>query len=174
MSRVISELLSRQHAIAWRLASYHLDKLSTGECLWRPSSKGLHVAVGAEGWRGEWPQHEGYDLGPPSIAWLLWHIGYWWSMAINHSFEDASLARDVIICPGESGEARAWLGSLHNRWTELFAALDDEELLSATRTRFPFKDRPFADVAAWVNMELTKNASELGYARFLYAVRPGA
>ncbi|WP_317987833.1 hypothetical protein [Hyalangium gracile] len=41
------------------------------------------------------------------------------------------------------------------------------------RTRWPFQDRPFGDVVAWANMELTKNASELGYARFLYAVRAG-
>ena len=26
------------------------------------------------------------------------------------------------------------------------------------------------DVVAWVNVELTKNAAEIGYARFLYAV----
>jgi len=27
------------------------------------------------------------------------------------------------------------------------------------------------DVVAWVNVELTKNAAEIGYARFLHAVR---
>jgi len=31
-------------------------------------------------------------------------------------------------------------------------------------------DRPFGDVLAWANVELTKNAAELGYARFLHAV----
>ena len=29
----------------------------------------------------------------------------------------------------------------------------------------------FGDVVAWVNIELMKNAAEIGYARFLYAVR---
>lgn len=38
-------------------------------------------------------------------------------------------------------------------------------------TRWPFKDRPFADVVAWLNIELAKNAAEIGYARFLYAAR---
>ena len=28
------------------------------------------------------------------------------------------------------------------------------------------------DVVAWVNMELMKNAAEIGYARFLHAVSP--
>jgi hypothetical protein len=43
-------------------------------------------------------------------------------------------------------------------------------LLSSLRTRFPFRDRPFGDVVAWANVELAKNAAEIGYARFLYAV----
>ena len=46
----------------------------------------------------------------------------------------------------------------------------DDDLRSVQRTRWPFQDRPFGDVIAWVNVELTKNAAEIGYARFLYAV----
>ncbi len=38
-------------------------------------------------------------------------------------------------------------------------------------TRWPFTDRPFADVVAWVSLELTKNAAEIGYVRFLHAAR---
>lgn len=49
--------------------------------------------------------------------------------------------------------------------------LTDEDLRSSARTRWPFQDKPFAEVLAWLNIELTKNAAELGYAGFLYAVR---
>ncbi|HYW10329.1 MAG TPA: hypothetical protein VE871_00165 [Longimicrobium sp.] len=49
--------------------------------------------------------------------------------------------------------------------------MTDEELESSARTRWPMQDRPFGDVVAWATMELTKNAAEIGYARFLYAVR---
>src|SRR5207249_9656107 len=77
---------------AWKLASFHLDGLTTEECLWLPAHKGLHVHQVSDGrWRADWPDHEGYDVGPPSIAWLTWHIGFWWSMAIDHSFGDGSL-----------------------------------------------------------------------------------
>jgi hypothetical protein len=48
--------------------------------------------------------------------------------------------------------------------------ITDEDLRSTQRTRWPFQDRPFGDVIAWVNVEFTKNAAEIGYARFLYAV----
>jgi hypothetical protein len=48
------------------------------------------------------------------------------------------------------------------------------DLVSTARTRWPFRERPFGDVIAWVNVELTKNAAEVGYARFLYATRVAA
>jgi len=172
MTREITDLLLRQHEIAWSLASYHLQGLSSEECLWRPSTKGLHVAVSDDGrWHGEWPDHEGYDLGPPSIAWLIWHMGLWWLMTINHSFEDAALTREAVSSPGSADEIRLWLQAFHERWKELLANISDEDLRSPERTRWPFQDRPFGDVVAWLNIELTKNASELGYARFLYATR---
>jgi hypothetical protein len=104
----------------------------------------------------------------------MWHIGFWWSMAINHSFEDSTLNQESVICPSTSNDARSWLLSLHDRWIELLSTVSDEDLLSSAKTRWPFQNRPFADVIAWVNIELTKNASELGYARFLYATRPAA
>jgi hypothetical protein len=44
---------------------------------------------------------------------------------------------------------------------------------ASERTRWPCCNRPFGDVVAWVNVELTKSAAEIGYARFLYAVRGG-
>jgi hypothetical protein len=126
--------LIRQHETAWKLASYHLDGLTTEECLWRPASARLHVRRAADGsWHADWPDREGYDVGPPSIAWLTWHVIFWWSMVLDHSFGDATLSRDDV--------------------------------------RWPYADRPFGDVVAWVNVELTKNAAEIGYARFLHASR---
>ncbi|WP_434041383.1 MULTISPECIES: DinB family protein [Sorangium] len=165
--------LVRQLDIAWQLASYHLDGLSTEECLWRPADAGLHVhqTPGGE-WRADWPDHEGYDLGPPSIAWVTWHIGFWWSMALDRSFGDGALSREGVTWPGDADGVRAWLGGLQARWRAALDRVTDDDLRSPQRTRWPFQDRPFGDVVAWVNVELTKNAAEIGYARFLYARRP--
>jgi hypothetical protein len=55
-------------------------------------------------------------------------------------------------------------------WRAALERITDDDLRSAQRTRWPFRDRPFGDVITWVNVELTKNAAEIGYARFLYAV----
>jgi hypothetical protein len=35
------------------------------------------------------------------------------------------------------------------------------------------RDRPFAGVVGWANVELMNNAADIGDARFLYAVREG-
>ena len=47
--------------------------------------------------------------------------------------------------------------------------LTADDLRSTGRTRWPFQDRPFGDVVAWVNVQLTKISAEISYARFLHA-----
>jgi hypothetical protein len=57
--------MRNQFDIAWALTSYHLDGLTTEECLWRPARVGLHVHQDTDGvWRADWPDREGYDIGP--------------------------------------------------------------------------------------------------------------
>ncbi len=72
--------------------------------------------------------------------------------------------------PGAADGVREWLGGLQEQWRGVLEQVRDDDLRSVQRTRWPFQDRPFGDVIAWVNVELTKNAAEIGYARFLYAV----
>jgi len=173
MSNKDRSYLIRQFETAWKLTSYHLEGLTTEECLWRPAHKGLHVTQLPDGrWRADWPEHEGYDLGPPSIAWVTWHIGFWWSMVLNHSFGDGTLTREEVLWPGSAGGVREQLGRLQSEWRAVLEQSTGDDLASSERTRWPFRDRPFGDVVAWVNVELTKNAAEIGYARFLYAVTP--
>ena len=172
MSDGVAGYLSRQLELAWSFASYHLESLTTEECLWRPAQAGLHLRPDGGGiWRADWPEHEGYDLGPPSIGWVTWHLGFWWSMVLDHSFGEATLTRGTIDWPGDADGVRAWIGRLSAEWRAKVAELSDDDLRSPERTRWPFQDRPFGDVVAWATVELMKNAAEIGYGRFLYAVR---
>jgi hypothetical protein len=167
--------LRRQLQLAWQLTTFHLDGLTTAECLWRPASTGLHVYRRADGsWRADWPDHEGYALGPSSIAWLTWHLGFWWTMALDHNFGTATLARDDVHWPGDADAVRGWIGSLHTRWAETLANTSDAQLASAVQVRWPFRERSLGDLFAWANLELTKSAAEIGYARFLHAARASA
>ena len=166
------DYLVGQFGTAWALTTYHLDSLTTEECLWRPARDGLHVEKGRDGrWRADWPAHERYDLGPPSIAWLTWHVCFWWSMVLDHSFGAGALAREDVTWPGSADAVRDRINLLKGNWQGVLDRVTADELRSPARTRWPLKDRPFGDVVAWVNVELTKNAAEIGYARFLYAVR---
>jgi hypothetical protein len=164
--------LLRQFDTAWKLCAFHLDGLTTEECLWRPAQQGLHVHQAPDGtWRADWPEHEGYHLGPPSIAWLTWHVEFWWSMVLDHSFGDGARSKADVTWPGTAEDVRQRIDGLHGQWRAILTALTDDDLRLTHRTRWPFRDRPFGDVVAWANVELMKNAGEIGYARFLYAVR---
>ncbi|MCZ8256451.1 MAG: DinB family protein, partial [Polaromonas sp.] len=130
------------------------------------------VYPGADGkWLADWPEHEGYDLGPSSMAWLTWHLGFWWSMVLDHSAGKGTLSREEVFWPGSADGVRTWISGFRAQWQALLAGLTDQDLQSAQRTQWPFQDRPFGDVLAWANVELTKSAAEIGYARFLYARR---
>ncbi|RKH23236.1 DinB family protein [Corallococcus sp. AB030] len=167
----LRSVLLTQLDTAWALTQYHLNGLTTQECLLRPARKGLHVEQGTDGvWRAEWPESEGYDIGPASIAWLTWHMGFWWSMVHDHSFGTGALKREDVHWPGTAEGVQAWITRLHDQWRSAVMGLDDSELDASTRTRWPLEGRPFADIVAWVNVELMKNAAELGYARFVLAV----
>ena len=168
----IRALLLRQFDIAWKLTEYQLGGQTTEECLWRPAPVGLHVHRECDGpWRADWPEREDYGIGPASIAWVTWHIDFWWSMVLDHSFGAGSLVRETVTWPGDADGVRARLTELQGRWRGCLAVLGDADLQSSDRTRWPMRDRPFGEVVAWVNLELMKNAAEIGYARFLHAAR---
>lgn len=172
MSDDVRAYLIRQFDTAWRLTSHHLGGLTTEECLWRPARAGLHVRCGPDGlWRADWPDRETYDLGPPSIAWTTWHVDFWWSTVLDRAFGPGTLAREEVTWPGDAAGVRRRLEALHARWRAVLDDLDAAALRATERTRWPFQGRPFGDVVAWVTLELTKNAAEIGYARFLYGAR---
>lgn len=165
----VRKALKFQFDISCQILDLHLTGLDDEECLWRPGSRGLHITKELDVWHADWPDTEAYDIGPSSIAWLTWHIIFWWSMVLNHSFGDATLTRENVRWPGTMMTVREKLTQLRNEWTIKLETLSDEELLSCKRTKWPFNERPFYELAAWLNLELMKNASEIGYCRFLYA-----
>lgn len=168
----VADVLRRQHELAWKLAWFHIEGLATAECLWRTGPDALHVQECADGtWVGVWPEHERYEQGPPSIAWLLWHMAYWWTRVQAASFDDGGFDVEDFRCPASADGVRARLSALHERWQGALREISDSDLCSTRRARWPYENRPFADVVAWVNVELSKNAAEIGYGRFLYGSR---
>ena len=95
------------------------------------------------------------------------------SRYLRRQFETAWLLTDLHLTGLETDEClwRPAAEGLHGEWLAALDQLTDADFASNRLTRWPFRERPFGDVVAWVNVELTKNAAEIGYARFLYAVR---
>jgi hypothetical protein len=168
-SSEIRNMINFQFDISWQLLEYHLNGIDEEECLWQPSVRGLHVHKETDLWRSDWPDTESYDIGPASIAWLTWHILFWWSMVMDYSFGSGTMTREEVQWPGSIKAVKEKVAQLRKDWTAAVEALSDEELLTCTRTCWPFTDRPFCELAAWLSLELMKNASEIGYCRFLYA-----
>jgi len=158
-------LLKQQLRITWMLAEEVLAGLTQEEALWVPSPDSYTVRQLQGIWVADWAEPEPNPAPPTSIAWVQWHIIWWMSMVINHSFGDAQLQRQDVAWPGTT-ESLAEINRLRLHWIERLDQLTEAELESADYTHWPYQDdRPFALVAGWVNIELMKNVAEMASLR---------
>jgi hypothetical protein len=168
----IKQCLLNQLEISWQLLQYHLNDLTLEECLWQPTSKGIFLSKADDGtWKGNFPESESYETGPPNIAWLTWHIDFWWSMVLNHSFGDGNLKAENIEWKLSVAIIKNRFEELKKEWIEHISNLSDSDVNSGRLSKWPIDGCPFSDIIAWLNLELMKNAAEIGYVRFLYANR---
>ena len=154
--------------MCWQLYKYHTENLEEAEAYWAYSFESLQVRKVNDGWIIDWPESESYEMGPMSIAWLMWHIIYWWSTALDYNVGNGSIKKEDITWPGSIENAKEVIESLHEKWVSKLSELSDGELLMKHNAKWPLDERNFADTALWLNAELMKNAAEIGYARFLY------
>lgn len=167
MSDPRRDLLRDQYDMTWALFEYHLDLLGPRDHLWEPAPLCWTVHRGADGrWLPDWAETEPDPIPVPTIAWVTWHIGWWWSVTLDHVLERPVRERTEVTWPGEE-RAVPWLRELGAEWREALDGLD----LDAP-TAFPWPEgRTRADTAWWVNAELMKNAAEIGQLRMLRAVQ---
>lgn len=165
----IKESILFQLDMCWQLYLYYTNNLDEEEAYWGFVPTSLKVRKEADQWSIDWPETESYEIGPSSIAWIMWHIIYWWSTALDYNFGAGTLKKEDILWPGSIEEAKATIQSLHDQWVEKLNALSDEDFQSNHHSKWPLENRNFADTALWLNGELMKNVSEIGYGRFLYA-----
>lgn len=163
-------LLLTQLEVAWALLDYHLTPLTEEDLHWVPAS--VHWTVRRHGgeWRPDFADVEPDPVPVPTAAWLTWHIGWWWGTALSHLRGQQPRPREDVLWPGDADLTRELISGLHQDWRESLSATD----ALAEPTHFPWPveaGHTKADMAAWVNVELTKNASELGQLRLLRAAR---
>jgi hypothetical protein len=165
------ELLHRQFELTWSLFEYHLERLEPEDFLWEPAAHCWTMRSSADGsWVPDWADTEPDPVPVPTIAWVSWHIGWWWSVALDHARGRTPRDRADITWPGEGAPTIAWLRDLRTQWLTVLDGLTDTALDAPAA--FPLPNDPrytVAHMAAWVNTELTKNVSEIGQLRLLRA-----
>ncbi|GAA0959045.1 DinB family protein [Actinocorallia libanotica] len=165
------DLMRWQFDMTWSLFEYHLERLAPEDFLWEPSPRSWTVRPAADGaWAEDWAETEPDPVPTPTVAWLTWHIGWWWSVALDHVRSRPPRDRADLPWPGGGEAAVARLRALREEWLTVLDGLDDAALDAAAS--FPPQDDPRYTVArmlAWVNAELMKNVAEIGQVRLLRA-----
>jgi len=161
-------LLRWQFDLTWSLLELHLDQLEPEDFLWEPAGHVWTVRPGPDGvWTPDWDEREPDPIPVPTISWVSWHIGWWWSVTLDHAQGRPPRERTAIGWPGDGRSAVAWLRDLRAEWLAVLEQLDP-----AAPAPFPWPPEDGMTVAhmvAWVNVELTKNVSEIGQLRLLRA-----
>ena len=168
------ELLLRQLDITWSLFEHHLQDLDDSVCLWEPAPVCWTVRPDSQGrWVADWEVPEPDPVPAVSIGWLTWHIGFWWTTTIGHCFGSGAPEVRDITWPGTVTAAADWLRGLRADWQAALLPLSDADLDSTERTAgLPWGgELTLADVAGWVNIELTKNVAEIGLVRHLHGAQ---
>lgn len=172
MSVSRGDLLRWQFDLTWSLLELHLEQLKPEDFLWEPATRCWTVRRGVDGmWVPDWQQPEPEPAPIPTIGWVTWHIGWWWTVTIDHAQERVPQDRPEIGWPGDGRATIEWLRGLRMEWLTVLDRLTDADLdLIAP---FPWQDnseRTVAHMVGWVNSELMKNTAEIGQLRLLRAV----
>ncbi|MEU7633717.1 DinB family protein [Nocardia sp. NPDC049220] len=165
------ELLRWQFDLTWSLAGIHLDALTHEDFLWEPVELIWTVRPDAGGvWWPDWADTEPDPIPVPTIGWLTWHIGWWWSAAIDYAEGRTPSARDEAPWPGSGAAAIARLRNLREQWCRMLDGLTEVALDRTATYPWPADaDLTVAHLAGWVNAELMKNITEIGHLRMLRA-----
>ncbi|GLW10298.1 DNA damage-inducible protein DinB [Microtetraspora sp. NBRC 13810] len=171
-------LLRWQLDVSWSLTALNLEKLTDEECVWEPAPGSWSVRPQSDGsWAADWAMPEPDPVPMTSVGWVMWHVGFWWDHAYSHTFGDAyasgktldfTASAAVTPWPGSAEAGVAWLTACRDRWAEALDSLTEDDLGSTARSGwFAGGDLPLGQVLAWVNIELMKNAGEIGLLRRL-------
>lgn len=161
MATDLRTILRDQCDVAWSLFEYHAEALTDEVLLWSPSAHQWTMRQVDDRWRADLAKVEPDPVPVTTIAWLTWHMGWWWSTATAHLAQTPAPSPDEIQWPESASEIIRWLDRIHVQWQQVLAdteRLDDE-------ASYPWPEgsgKTLADMAAWVNVELTKNIAEIG------------
>ncbi|PMR62457.1 damage-inducible protein DinB [Verrucosispora sp. ts21] len=170
MSSSRRDLLRWQFDLTWLLFDYHLQRLTPEQFRWEPVAHCWTVRRDAAGrWVPDWADTEPDPVPVPTVAWLTWHIGWWWGVALDHLQGRPPRERTEIHWPGDGTPTIEWLDELRTQWHDVLNRLTDADLDQVAPFPWPYDpEHTVAHLLAWVNAELMKNAAEIGQLRLLH------
>ncbi|WP_327147462.1 DinB family protein [Nocardia sp. NBC_01329] len=168
------DLLRWQFDLVWSLSQVHFEALTDDDTHWAPARVSWTVHRGTDDvWRPDFAEIEPDPIPVPTIGWLTWHIGWWWSSAIAHAEGRPVPERTEVHWPGDTVAALARLAALREQWLVILDGAGDAELDAPASYPWPADaGLTVAHLAAWVAAELMKNVSEIGQLRLLRAAGP--
>jgi hypothetical protein len=169
-----SDTLLWQLGVASALFDIVIAGLTEEEALRPPATRAWTVRPDEHGmWRADWADNDPDPAPPTTVAWLLWHIGWWWSDVTGRAFGDGAVQRDEAPWPGSTAAAIDRVQDCHARWRTGLAAASAADLASTSLGDrcWPLTGLPFSHVAAWVNGELMKNTAKIGATRRILGAR---
>ncbi|TYB68912.1 DinB family protein [Nonomuraea sp. PA05] len=173
MSESRCALLRWQFDLTWSLFEYHLERLEEDDFRWEPVPHCWTVRRGAGGrWEPDWAESEPDPVPVPTIAWVSWHVGWWWSVTTDHAQGRTPRDRTDVTWPGDGERTVAWLRGLREEWLTVLDRLTDADLDAPAPFPWPRDGgHTVARMVAWVNAELMKNVTEIGQLRLLRAAQ---
>ncbi|MGW0023667.1 DinB family protein [Rhodococcus sp. NPDC003383] len=142
-----------------------LPRIDEAVLHWEPSSNCVGVRRSDGVFVADRPDEAASPLSETTIAWLLWHIEWWWSNTISVCRGGSAVATDAYEWSGSVDRIR----TLAHEWSGL---LETADLTTPIVGLMP-DETPLWEIAGWVNFELTKNISEIGQSLTRYGnIRP--
>jgi hypothetical protein len=168
------QTLQWQFQLSWRLfAEVYLPTLTDEACLWEPAPDSWTVRLCSDGkWHPDWVVPEPDPAPPVTIAWLSWHMLWWWSGMLAAIHHEKPPNHNEITWPGSAAAVTQRLETLATQWSEELARLCDEDLEKPLA--YPWSEpRPLRVALAWTNSELMKNVAEIGILYHIFGATHG-
>lgn len=147
MSGSRGDLLRWQFDLTWSLLELHLEQLKPADFLWEPVTRCWTVRPAVAGvWVPDWQEAEPEPAPIPTIAWVTWHIGWWWTVTMDYAQGRLPRDRSEIGWPGDGTAIIAWLRNLRMDWLAILDRLTDADLDAIAP--FPWQRDPEKAVGA--------------------------
>ncbi|MFC7625165.1 DinB family protein [Microlunatus sp. GCM10028923] len=156
--------LAFQLDVSSMLLDYHLAGLSAEDLTWAPAPTHWTMHQGESGtWEPDWADVEPDPVPVPNVAWVSWHLIWWWSCTLADVRGQSAPGRTELGWQPDPDWIRSKLAELRTAWSAVLTDLTEADLAEPSAFPWPADaGRTRLDQLAWVTVEHTKNVAELG------------